>query len=125
MLTLITKIVLICSFLGIVVILFRKIPLLLQLPKTEMISEPFSLRLKNKIKSWQAIKFPPLETFLQKLISKFRIFALKTDSKTANWLRRLRERSLKKKNLENDNYWQEVKKSADEDKNPPPTNLPM
>lgn len=124
MIDLIAKIVLICSFLGIAVIFFRKTPLLLQLPKTEMVSEPLFLRLKNKMKFWQSVKFPPLEIFLQKLLSKFRIFTLKTDSKTANWLRRLRERSLKKKNLENDNYWQEVKKSADGDKNPPPTNLP-
>lgn len=124
MLSLITKIVLICSFLGIAIILLRKIPLLLQLPKTEMVSESLFLRLKNKIKFWQTVKIPPLEIILQKLLSKFRIFALKTDSKTANWLQRLRERSLKKKNLENDNYWQEVRSSANGDKNPPPPNLP-
>ena len=112
MLNFIVKIILICSFLGIVVILFRKIPLLVQLPKTEMVSEPFLLKLKNKIKLQEIIKNIPLENFLQKLLSKFRVFTLKTDSKTANWLRRLRERSLKKKNLEKDNYWQEVKKST-------------
>ena len=119
MIDLIAKIVLICSFLGIAIILLRKTPLLLQLPKTEMVSEPLFLRLKNKMKFWQSVKIPPLEIFLQKSLSKFRIFTLKTDSKTANWLRKLRERSLKKKNLENDNYWQEVKKSANGDKNLP------
>ena len=108
-------IILICSFFGIVVVLWRKIPLLIQLPKTEMVSEPFLLKLKNKIKLQEIIKNIHLEIFLQKLLSKFRIFTLKTDSKTANWLIRLRERSLKKKNLENDNYWQEVKKQTKEE----------
>jgi hypothetical protein len=121
---LIATIILICSFLGIAVILLKKRSILVQLPKTELVSEPFFTRFKNKIKSWRSAKFPPLEILLQKLLSKFRVFSLKTENKTANWLQRLRERSLRKKNSENDNYWQEVRKSANEDKNSPPTNLP-
>jgi len=42
------------------------------------------------------------------------------ENKIASWLQKLRERSLKEKNLENDNYWEELKKPTnEEDKNWP------
>jgi hypothetical protein len=41
---------------------------------------------------------------------------LKTDSKTFHWLQRLRKRSQQKKLEENEKYWQELKKSIDEEK---------
>ena len=98
---------------GIAIILFRKIPLLIQLPKTEMASNHLFLRLKNKIQFWQLMKNIPLESFLQKLLSKVRIITLKLERKTALWLESLRKRSLKQKNLSNDNYWNKVKEPTD------------
>ena len=69
-------------------------------------------KLKEKIKILNPFKSFSYEIFLQKLLSKIRILSLKTDNKTFNWLQKLREKSQKKKNLENDNYWEEIKKST-------------
>lgn len=95
------------------IIIWRKIPVLVALP--ELLSEKgesFSLKLKKKIKELNPLKNFSYEIFLQKLISKIRILTLKTDSQTFNWLQKLREKIKKKKNLENDNYWEELKKST-------------
>jgi len=99
------------SLIGMLVILLRKIPLLLELPETMPShfswKETFS---RIKIKNSFPLKNFPLEIFLQKVLSRVRIITLKTDNKTSSWLQRLRERSAKKKFSENDNYWKEVRK---------------
>ena len=105
----IATIILITSFLGIVFILGRKIPLLAQLSKTQIVSEPFLARMKNKVKPVEIIKNIPLEGLLQKLLSKLRIATLKLESKTAHWLTELRKRSLHKKGVKNDTYWDDLK----------------
>ena len=109
MIILITTIILIASFLGIAFVLVRKIPLLAQLPKTEIVSEPFWARMKNKVKPVKIIKNLPLESLLQKLLSKLRIATLKFESKTAHWLTELRKRSLHKNGVKNDTYWDNLK----------------
>jgi hypothetical protein len=116
MIDLIAAIILFISFFGILVILFRKIPVLVNLPISEQIisQEPLFLRLKNKIKNFPFLKSWSFENFLQKLLSKIRILTLKTENKTANWLQKLRERSQKKKEIENDKYWEEIKKIKNE-----------
>jgi len=108
---LIAKIILFGSLIGMGVILFRKILQISELPK---ISAEFSLKenflkLGEKIKNISFFKSFFSEIFLQKLLSRIRILILKTENKTSNWLQKLRER-MKKKKLENDNYWQELKK---------------
>lgn len=92
------------------VIVWRKIPVLAVLsePLLEK-SEPFSLKLKKKIKEFNPFKNFSYELFLQKLISRIRILILKTENLTFNWLQKLKER-IKKKKLEADNYWEELKK---------------
>ncbi|MDI6603314.1 MAG: hypothetical protein QME57_04410 [Patescibacteria group bacterium] len=112
MLELIATIILICSLLGMGVIIFRKIPVLVNL--SEVLpekGEPFSSKLKKKIKEFNPLKNFSYEVFLQKLIFRIRILTLKTDNQTFNWLQKLRER-IKKKKLENDNYWEELKKAT-------------
>jgi len=110
MLELIATIILICSLLGMGAIIFRKIPVLVELPEVLLEKgEPFSLKLKKKIKEFNPFKKFSYELFLQKLISRIRTLTLKTDSQTFNWLQKLKERAKKKK-LENDNYWEELKK---------------
>jgi len=111
MIELIFLIILICSLVGMGLMLFQKMPLLLELPET---SPPyFGWRtLFLKVKSSNPLKGFPSEVFLQKILSKVRILTLKTDNKTSNWLQKLRERSQKKKFSENDNYWKEIKKST-------------
>ena len=107
-------IILFGSLVGMGVILFRKIPLLVELPE---IPARFNfkrtlLKLKEKIKIFNPLKYFFSEIFLQKILSKIRIITLKFESKIATYLQKLREKSQKKKTKENDNYWQELKKST-------------
>ena len=113
---LVAIIILFGSFLGMGAIISRKIPVLMELqevPARDSWKDTLS-KLKEKIKTLNPFKSFSYEIFLQKLLSKVRILSLKTDNKTFNRLQKLRERSLKKKNLENDNYWEEIKKSTTE-----------
>lgn len=113
MLVVTASIVFVLSLTGIGIILFRKIPLLLQLPETA--NSPFGWKeLLVRIKNSSPLKDFSFEMFLQKILSKVRVLTLKTDSKTSNWLQRLRARSQQKKFEEDDNYWQEIKKSTKE-----------
>lgn len=107
-------IVFLSSFFGMVLIVFRKIPTLTELP--EFLpdgGESFGFKLKKKIKELNPFKNFFYENFLQKIISRIRILTLKTDSQTFNWLQNLKEK-MKKKRMENDNYWEEVKKIKNE-----------
>lgn len=113
MVTLISLIILIASFLGITFVLIRKIPLIAQLPKTEIVSEPFLARMKNKVKPIEMIKNLPLEGLLQKFLSKLRVATLKLEGKTAVWLAELRKRSLTKNGAKKDNYWEKFKNNKD------------
>jgi len=112
---LVATIILTGSFLGMLTILRHKIPVLVKLPETEGKSQKTLLfKLKRRVFSVLPKKSFSYEIFLQKLLSKIRILTLKTDRKTSSWLQKLRERSKKKKIIENDNYWQELKKSKKE-----------
>ena len=110
----ISIIVLSGSLLAILTIIFRKIPILAELPEISegRSKENIFLRLKNKVLNLSFFKSFSFEIFLQKILSKIRILTLKTDNQTSNWLQRLRERAQKKKFEENDNYWQDLKNSA-------------
>jgi len=110
---LIAIVILIGSIFGMGVILVRKIPILRTLPiERKLPRENLFSKLKNKIIILNPLKSFSTEIFLQKVLSKIRILTLKIESKTANWLAKLREKSKKKKKLENDNYWEEFKKST-------------
>lgn len=112
---LIATIVLIISIIGMGAIVWRKIPVLVKLPEAlPQKEEPISLKLKTKARALNPFKNFSYEIFLQKIISKIRILTLKTDNQTFNWLQKLREKN-QKKNLKNDNYWEEVKKSTQND----------
>ena len=120
MITLIVEIILLISLLGMLVILLRKIPVLAELPETQI---EFNLKaklieIKEKIKTSKYFHLPSFEIVLQKILSKIRILTLKTDNKTANWLQRLREKSQKNK-FKEDNYWQEIKKATKDNENLP------
>jgi len=126
MIELIATIILVGSLLGIAVILFRKIPVLVKLPdynsSNTLVSLPvkWCKNLKEKIKNISVFKSFSSEIFLQKILSKIRVLSLRVENKIASRLQKLREKALKKKNLENDNYWEELKKSTnEEDKNSP------
>lgn len=113
MIELLVLIVLIISFLGMLVIFARKLPALITLPpETKTSKENLFLRLKSKILRIRPFKDFSFEILLQKILSKVRVISLKVENKTANHLQRMREKSRKEKKLENDNYWEELKKSA-------------
>lgn len=126
MIELIATIILVGSLLGMAVILFRKIPVLVKLPdynsSNTLVSLPvkWCKNLKEKIKNISVFKSFSSEIFLQKILSKIRVLSLRVENKIASRLQKLREKALKKKNLENDNYWEELKKPTnEEDKDSP------
>ena len=112
---LIATVIFLGSIFGMGVILFRKIPVLakLTLEITEEKEGIFS-RLKGKIKNLFPLKSSSPEIFLQRILSKIRILALKTENKTSTILERLRTRKMEEKENENDNYWEELKKSTNQ-----------
>lgn len=113
MLELVALIVLILSLCCLGLIILKKVPLLLELPETVPFSFNWQECLK-KIKSCCPFNNFSFGIFLQKTLSKIRILTLKTDNKTSNWLQRLREKNQKKKIEQDDDYWQQLRKSARE-----------
>jgi hypothetical protein len=106
------QIILVCSLIGIGVIIFRKIPVLVKLPEVlpQKEESKLFLRLKEKIKILNPLKSFSYEIFLQKILSKVKILSLKAENKSSNWLKRLRMKAKIRKNLDPD-YWEEIKKS--------------
>ena len=113
MANLIATIILIFSLAGIIIMLFQKIPILAGLPKTakDFSGELFWRKLVGAMKNIPGLKSFSFEIFLQKILSRIRILVLKIENKIAGWLQELRERNQKKKTEQEDNYWQEVKKT--------------
>lgn len=110
MIELILTIILVSSLTGIVVILFRKIPVLVKLEEASEASgdwQPLILKIKKRSKFLPRAKTFNYELYLQKILSKIRILTLKTENKTSDWLEKLRQ----KNNQEKDNYWEELKKA--------------
>ncbi|MDP2930775.1 MAG: hypothetical protein Q8N56_04220 [bacterium] len=105
------------SFTALAVLFFRKAPLLASLPKTTPVFPKkgfaFSTLLsktKEKAQTLPWLKNFSFEIFLQKVLSKIRILALKAESKIGSWLESLRKKSSgnhtsSKSSLPQDNYW--------------------
>jgi hypothetical protein len=111
---LISLIILAVSFLGLVFLVFKKIPALAALSgETSPVGENgFFSKIKNGVKNAPGIKSFSPEIFLQKIISQIRVLSLRADHKTANWLKQLREKTQQKK-LDDGDYWQDLKNSKD------------
>ena len=107
---LIAKIILGGSLIGIGMILVRKIPILVEMPEMEtkeLEQKSSFLRLGARLGSLKL--FSP-NLVLQKILSKVRILILRIERKTDDKLQKLREEAKRKKDIENDNYWEELKK---------------
>ena len=105
------------SFIGISILIFRKIPVLAKLPQavlSETRKKDIILNFAKIIKNSAFLKKFSGELFLQKALSKIRVLVLKIDNKTFHWLQKLREKAQKNKFGENDTYWKEIKNSAGE-----------
>ena len=113
MANLIALIIFFISLTGILIIIFRKISVLAELLPQEIENPGIFKKVKNKIRINEFTKaFSSKEILLQKILSKFKILTLKTENKTSNWLTKLRQRSLKKKDKKEftGNYWKKLKK---------------
>ncbi|MBI2123865.1 MAG: hypothetical protein HYU04_01340 [Candidatus Wildermuthbacteria bacterium] len=97
----------------------RKIPLLLKFParrQGDSLREMFQ-GAKNKIQSSSRLKsVSSPHVILQTLLSKARIFSLRTENKTSQWLESLRKRAQEKKAAFSDDYWQQLKKGKERKK---------
>ena len=111
MVQLVSFIIFTVSFIALGIIIFRKIPFLLQLPEIAPARIDWQ-SFVSRIKTQKPFKDFSFEILLQKILSKVRILTLKTDNKTSGWLQGLREKSKKKKFGEDDNYWENVRKST-------------
>lgn len=107
MLNIIAIIVFILSITGMAIMAYRKAPAIaLYIPQINSKPSLFS-SVKDRLSLKKII---PNELFLQKFLSKVRILVLKTDNKTSEWMRRLREKSVQNKTKFADNYWEKLKK---------------
>ena len=109
----IASIILFFSFLGLSVLVSRKVPELKEMPEPEVVLIKKDLRKKIKEKTKEVLKENAgiLESMLHKLLSKIRIMSLKVDKKVSDWITKLRNRSLARtKDL--DNYWKEITASV-------------
>lgn len=98
------------SILGMVVIIFRKIPALVSLLDAFPVKDTLFLKFKKRIREISPFKNFSYELFLQKFLKKIRILNLKADNKIFNWIQKLREEHQKKKSLKLDDYWQKIRK---------------
>ncbi|MBU4481535.1 hypothetical protein KKH59_04490 [Patescibacteria group bacterium] len=112
MLELIALFILIASFLGMVVIVFRKIPVLVSLPAAFPVKDTLVIKFKKRIGEISPFKNFSYELFLQKILAKIRILALKIENLTLNWVQKLKESYQKKKTLKIDDYWQKIRKEV-------------
>ncbi|MDO8551620.1 MAG: hypothetical protein Q7S03_02975 [bacterium] len=103
--------VLLISLGGISVILFRKIPILVNLLEKNTSGQSFISKIKRGITKFPGAGKIDYDLYLQKMLSHFRVLTLKTESKTGSWLEKLRQ----KRNGHNgaDEYWEELKKTKD------------
>lgn len=134
------QIILAVSFSGLVAIIARKIPALVALEMSESSPESRVLKLKKKITEINPFKEAKPEIFLQKILSKIRIWSLKADNKATELIQILHKRVQKKNNFfqifperkdqaregsfpksqnqteskASDNYWKEIKTSVSE-----------
>ena len=110
---LLAKIVLFGSLIGMLVIFFRKAPVLADLPKTTSVFETRKRTLAvllEKLKNLPFLKNFSLEMTLQKILSKFRVFTLKIENRTGHWLEILRARAKKNNTdkVKDDKYWEKL-----------------
>lgn len=104
------KIILGGSLFGIGTILFRKMPLLVEIP----VSNGKRLGWKGiLLKLWGLVKFLK-RLVLRLILPKIKVVGSAVEKKADIKLQGLREEAKARKNRKNDNYWEELKKAKDE-----------
>lgn len=113
-------IILLGSLIGLIIMMLIKVPLLVELVPKEGGINLFE-KINKKIKVHGFLKFFSGELLLHKILSKFKVFTIRTENKTSSLLINLRQKSIEKKNgSNNDNnignskfsgdYWKKVKR---------------
>jgi hypothetical protein len=100
-----------------VTILVKKMPELKKLPESSFgLRVAFASGAKNVISKIPGLNNFSYDLYLQKMLSKFRVLSMKTESKTGNWLEKLRQKKTQKdiETTENNGYWDELKKAKDD-----------
>ena len=108
----------IIGFIGIVFFIFKKIDKVKALPEKDSIFDNVKSYFKEKtleFKKYLKEKSSLWENSLHKFLFKIRIVFLKADNKTLELIKKLKQRSEKRKKV--DGYWKEIKTSI-EKKNP-------
>lgn len=106
------EIILVSSSIGLGGIIFRKIPVLSALQEKDIKEKSSESKLMERVRKVKLFRNFSYEKFLQKLLTKVRILSLKTDKKTSNWIKKLKDNTQRKKIMEDDNYWDEIKKAT-------------
>jgi len=97
------------SLIGMVVIVFRKIPVLVSLPEIPKSKEGIKAKFGKKIKELPIIKNFSLGLFLEKLLKRIRILVLKIENLTFIWLQKLKESHKRKSAPKLDEYWEKIR----------------
>ena len=95
---------------GIAFILYRKIPLLLELT---------SEKTKEQSSIVSLMKAAATEKILDKTLAKARTLASKTEARTGEWLEKLRKKSDQRKEEFGESYWDQLRKKSKDKNNPP------
>ena len=113
----IVKIIFGASLIGMLVIFYMKTPLLANLPKTSPVFETKKKILINLLETTkEKIKNRiPSEILLQKILSKIKVFTLRTENKISGWLEFLRTRAKKNNtnNVKDDKYWEKLEEKKE------------
>jgi hypothetical protein len=107
----IATIIFIGSILGIIIIIFRKMPILVVLPEVSLLptKEGLISKFGKRIKRILPFKNFSYELFLQKILAKIRILVLKIENLTFHWLQKLRESHQRKNAPKLDDYWEKIR----------------
>jgi len=106
MFQIIVLLILLISFIGMGVIIYRKIPVLVALAPEQIKTRSLE-EIKEKIKRNGSFS---IKKILEKILSKFRVLTLKTEYKTSNLLIKLRQKSIQEKNKFSEDYWKKVRR---------------
>lgn len=111
--TIIALILFLGSFAGLLYLIGRKLPLILALPPKgkEGLMEFLGNGVRSSLQNSEVSKLVSSpELFLQKILSKARIFSLRAEAKTNDWLVKLRKKSQEKNGKFSSSYWDKLKK---------------
>lgn len=100
------------SFIGMVTFVLKKSPQVATLPESDHFLNDVSHKFNTKVvevKSKLKDKLGSGEDSLHKLLFKTRILFLKADNKTLDLIKKLKQRSEKRKGV--DGYWKDIKTS--------------